>query len=68
MEITAQNRRLFRSGLPGWQEAYMNRLNQEYMTILTGEATHRISSRHWKSASSKARSIPVFSLNADVLN
>ena len=37
MEITAQDWKLFRSRLPGWQEAYMNRLNQEYMKILTGE-------------------------------
>lgn len=37
MEITNQDWKLFRSRLPSWQEAYMNRLNQEYTKILSGE-------------------------------
>lgn len=37
MEITNQDWKLFRSRLPDWQETYMNRLNQEYATILSGE-------------------------------
>ncbi len=28
---------LFRKRLPGWQEAYMDKLNQEYITLLTRE-------------------------------
>ena len=39
MEITNQDWKLFRSRLPNWQEAYMNRLNQEYAKILSGEGT-----------------------------
>ena len=37
MEITNQDWKLFRSRLPDWQEAYMNRLNQEYADILAGD-------------------------------
>ena len=28
--------KLFRSKIVDWQEAYMEKLNQEYVTILTG--------------------------------
>lgn len=37
MEITTQDWHLFRSKIASWQEAYMERLNREYMDILTGE-------------------------------
>ena len=30
---------LFRSKIAGWQEAYMDRLNQEYIDLLNGEAS-----------------------------
>ena len=30
--------RLFRSRLPIWQEAYMERLNREYIALLSGMA------------------------------
>ena len=36
MEITKQDWKLFRQKLPGWQEAYMDRLNREYAEILAG--------------------------------
>ena len=36
MEITKQDWKLFRQKLPGWQEAYMERLNREYAEILAG--------------------------------
>ena len=29
--------KLFRSKIAGWQEAYMDKLNKEYMAILSGE-------------------------------
>ncbi len=29
--------KLFRSRVPGWQEAYMDRLNHEYIELLSGE-------------------------------
>lgn len=29
--------KLFRSRVPGWQEAYMDRLNKEYIELLSGE-------------------------------
>jgi hypothetical protein len=29
--------KLFRSKIPGWQEAYMEKLNQEYVELLSGE-------------------------------
>lgn len=28
---------LFKALLPGWQESYMNRLNQQYVALLTGD-------------------------------
>ena len=36
---------LFRSRLPGWQEAYMNRLNQEYIALLSGP--EKASDKFW---------------------
>ena len=38
MEISKADWKLFRSKLPAWQEAYMNRLNQEYIAILSGDS------------------------------
>lgn len=29
--------KLFRKKIPGWQEAYMERLNKEYIELLSGE-------------------------------
>lgn len=37
MEITKQDWKLFRNKIALWQEAYMDRLNREYIDILTGE-------------------------------
>ena len=31
--------KLFRSKLPGWQEAYMDRMNKEYIALLNGPGT-----------------------------
>ena len=66
MEITNQDWKLFRSRLPNWQEAYMNRLNQEYAKILSGEGTP--SDKFWalENASVRTSGIPVFSLISDV--
>lgn len=38
--------KLFRSKIAGWQEAYMDKLNKEYMTILSGEGN--ASEKFWK--------------------
>lgn len=38
MELSKQDWKLYCERVPLWQEAYMERLNQEYMTILCGEA------------------------------
>ena len=37
---------LFREKLPGWQEAYMEKLNKEYVAILTGEGN--ASDKFWE--------------------
>lgn len=37
MEVLKQDWKLFREKISGWQELYMDRLNQEYISILTGE-------------------------------
>ena len=38
--------KLFRSKLPGWQEAYMGKLNQEYIELLSGEGND--SDKFWE--------------------
>lgn len=38
--------KLFRSKIAGWQEAYMDKLNKEYMAILSGEG--KASEKFWK--------------------
>lgn len=35
-QINESDWKLFRSRLPNWQEAYMERLNREYITLLSG--------------------------------
>ena len=37
MECSKEDWKLFRSKIPGWQEAYMERLNKEYIEILSSE-------------------------------
>ncbi len=38
--------KLFRSKIAGWQEAYMDKLNKEYMEILNGDGNP--SDKFWK--------------------
>ena len=35
--FSEQDWKLFRSKVPGWQEAYMDRLNREYIELLSGD-------------------------------
>lgn len=35
-DVIESDWKLFRKKLPGWQEAYMDKLNQEYIQLLTG--------------------------------
>ena len=49
MDVYAVNEKdwkLFRQKLPGWQEAYMDRLNREYVVLLTGEG--KASDKFWE--------------------
>ncbi len=45
MKVTKSDWKLFCIKLPDWQEAYMDRLNQEYIRILNGEGNP--SDRFW---------------------
>ena len=45
-EVNEKDWRLFRQKLPGWQEAYMDRLNREYVALLTGEG--KASDKFWE--------------------
>lgn len=45
-DVNEKDWKLFRSRLPGWQEAYMDKLNHEYMEILSGEGAP--SSKFWE--------------------
>lgn len=44
--INESDWKLFRSRLPGWQEAYMARLNKEYIELLSGPGT--ASDKFWE--------------------
>lgn len=37
--VNEQDWKLFRAKLPGWQEAYITKLNQEYIQILSHEGS-----------------------------
>ena len=45
MECSKEDWKLFRSKIPGWQEAYMERLNKEYIQILSSEG--KSSDKFW---------------------
>ena len=45
IEVNESDWKLFRARLPEWQSAYMDRLNQEYIAILTGPG--RPSEKFW---------------------
>ena len=36
-EVNEKDWKLFKSKVPGWQRAYMDRLNQSYIALLQGE-------------------------------
>ncbi len=38
-QVNETDWKLFRSRLPGWQEAYMDRMNKEYIELLKGPGT-----------------------------
>ena len=46
MEISSRDWKLFREKLPGWQESYIERLNQEYIELLTGNGN--ASDKFWE--------------------
>lgn len=46
MEISKQDWKLFREKLPGWQEHYMEKLNQEYIELLQKEGN--ASDKFWE--------------------
>lgn len=45
-QVNESDWRLFRSRLPIWQEAYMEKLNREYITLLSG--TGPASEKFWE--------------------
>lgn len=45
-QVKERDWKLFREKLPLWQEAYMDRLNQEYIQILSGSG--RASDKFWE--------------------
>ena len=46
MDFSKEDWNLFRSKLPDWQEAYMERLNKEYIQILSSEG--KASDKFWE--------------------
>ena len=47
-QVKEQDWKLFRKKLPLWQEAYMDKLNQEYIQILSG--SDKASDKFWELA------------------
>ena len=45
-QVKEQDWKLFREKLPLWQEAYLDRLNQEYIQLLSGDG--RASEKFWE--------------------
>ena len=45
MDISKTDWKLFKEKLPGWQEAYMERLNNEYVALLT--SNEKASDKFW---------------------
>ena len=45
-QFSEKDWKLFRSKIAGWQETYMEKLNQEYAAILTGEG--KASDKFWE--------------------
>ncbi len=46
MEYSKQDWNLFKSKIAGWQENYMEKLNKEYMEIISGNES--ASDKFWK--------------------
>lgn len=46
MEVSKSEWKLFRSKIAGWQEAYMYKLNKEYIELLNGDGNP--SHKFWK--------------------
>ena len=44
-QVNERDWKLFRERISGWQEAYMEKLNQEYIALLSGEGS--ASDRFW---------------------
>ena len=44
-DVNEKDWKLFRSKLPGWQEAYMERLVEDYKTLLSG--AEKASEKYW---------------------
>ncbi len=57
-QVNEKDWKLFRSRLPGWQEAYMGKLIEGYKALLNSEGQHPNAFGSWKNASSKTREIP----------
>lgn len=47
-DFSKQDWKLFRARLPGWQEAYMDKLNREYIALLSEDGA--ASDKFWRLA------------------
>ena len=52
--------RIFRSKIARWQEAYMDKLNNEYIAILSGEEMLRKSFGSWRKELKRIKRIVVY--------
>ena len=54
--------KLFRNKIADWQEAYMEKLNREYIELLSSEAMPQTSSGNWRSGFVRIRRTVVFNV------
>ena len=59
MECTKSDWKLFRELIPEWQEAYMERLNKEYISCLAAKRMHLKSSGRLRRESGRTSENPV---------
>lgn len=54
--------KLFRSKLSDWQEAYMDRLNREYIKLLSGKGNASDKFWRWRSGSERINKTAAYSV------
>lgn len=57
-EVNEKDWKLFRNKIAGWQDAYIDKLNKEYINLLSSVKSHQSNSGLWKSESVMTKMMP----------